>query len=234
MPESPRPSPSPARRAAPRIGASPSASADWPRPRLRLVRSAGREEPRRSASASAGSPGSRRDGARPRRERAPRKSLTMRSSSEWKVTTASRPPGFSSASAAAQAAQKLAELVVDGDSQRLERARRRMGELAPAGRRDARHQIRELQRRDERRRLAVGDDRAGDAARGALLAEMEQNVGDRRLVLFPQNVGGAAALRFPCACRGERRSAAKSRARPRRAASTRRRRRTRTRPPSRG
>ena len=52
--------------------------------------------------------------------------LTIRSSSEWKVTTTRRPPGFRMRSAAMSAARQFAQLVVDVDAQRLERARRRM------------------------------------------------------------------------------------------------------------
>ena len=147
----------------------------------------------------------------------------MRSSSEWKVTTTSRPPGARRALGRFEAAQQLAEFVVDGDAQRLEGARRRMGRFARPRRRDAGDHLGELQRRDIGRRLAVGDDGARDAPRGALLAEMKEDVGDRRFVVFAQDVGGAAARRLPCACRAARRGAARSRARPRRAASRRRR-----------
>ena len=67
---------------------------------LRPARPAGRAEPTKVGAAGAGSPGSRREAARPRPERRAKNCLTMRSSSEWNVTTASRPPGFSSRSAA--------------------------------------------------------------------------------------------------------------------------------------
>ena len=50
----------------------------------------------------------------------------MRSSSEWKATTTSRPPSRSTVSAAASASRQLLELAVDEDAQRLEGARRRM------------------------------------------------------------------------------------------------------------
>ena len=93
----------------------------------------------------------------------------------------------------AKAAHEFAELVVDRDAQRLKGARRGMGELAAPRRRDPRDHPGELQRRGERLCLAVGDDGARDPARGALLAEMKQNVGDRRLVLVAQDVGGRTA-----------------------------------------
>src|SRR6185437_6183907 len=51
----------------------------------------------------AGSPGNKREATRPRPLRRARNCLTMRSSSEWNVTTASRPPGFSARSAAQSA-----------------------------------------------------------------------------------------------------------------------------------
>ena len=50
----------------------------------------------------------------------------MRSSSEWNDTTTSRPPGFSTRSAADQRQMQLVELFVDEDPQRLKRPRRRM------------------------------------------------------------------------------------------------------------
>ncbi len=64
--------------------------------------------------------------------------FTMRSSSEWKVTTTSRPPGFRLRSAAASAAGQLAQLVVHVDAQRLEGPRRRMLRIAARVRRRAR------------------------------------------------------------------------------------------------
>ena len=50
----------------------------------------------------------------------------MRSSSEWKVTTASRPPSVSSRSAGEQALDQFVELGVHRDAERLEAAGRRM------------------------------------------------------------------------------------------------------------
>ena len=157
----------------------------------------------------------------------------MRSSSEWNVTTARRPPGLSSRSAAQSPRRSSPSSSLTAMRKRLEGARRRMGRFAGPRRRDAGDHPGKLQGRGERLRLAVGDDGARDPARGALLAEMKQNVGDRRLVLFAQDVGGRAAASSPCACRGARRSAARSRARPRRAASTKRRCRARRRRPRR-
>ena len=63
-----------------------------------------------------------------------RNCLTIRSSSEWNAITASRPPGRSISSAAGSARLERAELVVDGDPERLEDALGRMA-LAEARRR---------------------------------------------------------------------------------------------------
>ena len=68
-----------------------------------------------------------------------------------------------------------------------------MGEFSTPRRRDPRDHPGEFQRRGERLCLAIGDNGARDSARGSLLAEMKQNVGDRRLVLVAQNVGGRSA-----------------------------------------
>ena len=98
-----------------------------------------------------------------------------------------------SRSASEKPAREFAKLVVDGNAQSLEGARRGMGELAAPRRRDAGDEGGKLQRRCERLRLAVGDDGAGDPPRGALLAEVKQNVGDRRLILLAEDVGGRTA-----------------------------------------
>ena len=42
----------------------------------------------------------------------------------------------------------------------------------------------------------VGDDGAGDAAGGALLAEIKQDVGDRLHVILAQDVGGRTSARL--------------------------------------
>ena len=75
----------------------------------------------------------------------------MRSSSEWKVTTASQPPGASAALGGGEAAGELAELVVDRDAERLEAARRRVRLAGLRPRQQPLDQAGELQRRRERR-----------------------------------------------------------------------------------
>ena len=52
--------------------------------------------------------------------------LTMRSSSEWKETTTSRPPGLSTRFGRGEAVRQLGKLLVHENAQRLEGARRRM------------------------------------------------------------------------------------------------------------
>ena len=102
----------------------------------------------------------------------------MRSSSEWNVTTASRPPGCSTRSAACERAHELAELVVDGDAQRLEGAGRRM-DAAGLGPDEAGDELGELAASSRCGALrAALDDGARDGARAALLAVMEEDVGE--------------------------------------------------------
>ena len=48
-----------------------------------------------------------------------KKRLAIRSSSEWKVTTTSRPPAFNRSSAALKALRQLGELVIDIEAERL-------------------------------------------------------------------------------------------------------------------
>ena len=77
------------------------------RPRARAARPAGARARDRSASARC------------------MNCLTARSSSEWKLMTARRPPGSSTSSAAGQTALELPELIVDEHAQRLKGARGR-------------------------------------------------------------------------------------------------------------
>ena len=78
----------------------------------------------------------------------------MRSSSEWNAITTSRPPGRRQSAATAEEALQLAQLVVDGDAQRLERPRRRVLVVLVARQRA----------RDDRRQLARGLERPRAAA----------------------------------------------------------------------
>jgi hypothetical protein len=76
-----------------------------------------------------------------------------------------------------QTPQQLAEFVVDRDAQGLKDLGRGMRQFPRPRRRHARDHPRELQGRDIRRTRAIGDDGACDPTRGALLAEMVENVG---------------------------------------------------------
>ncbi len=115
----------------------------------------------------------------------------MRSSSEWKVTTASRPPGRSSRSAAASALRQFVQFLVDRDAQRLKRPRGRM-DFADSCRRGAGDDFAPAGRGQNRRLGALGDDGAGDSPRGALLAIKIKDVGERLRLQFIDQIGGAA------------------------------------------
>ncbi len=65
--------------------------------------------------------------------RAAKKRLAMRSSSEWKVTTASLPLGLSRCSAALRPTGELEQLLIEIEAERLEGPRRRvLGLIVPA------------------------------------------------------------------------------------------------------
>ncbi len=91
-----------------------------------------------------------------------------------------------------------AQLVVDGDAQRLEGARRGVDGGAGLGVRGppdgARHDVGQVDGVAHRRAgVAQPDDRARDAARSPLLAELVDRVGDGLLVARGQEVGRALA-----------------------------------------
>ena len=83
--------------------------------------------------------------------------MTIRSSSEWKLITASRPPGRSISTRRRQRRLERAELVVDRDPQRLEDALGGMPVAEPRGRGDRRlDRVDELARPLERLLRAAG------------------------------------------------------------------------------
>ena len=88
---------------------------------------------------------------------------------------------------------QLGQLLVDENPQRLERPRRRM-DLVRLGTDHAADDIRQRLGGDDRRLLAGGDDGARDAARMALLAELEDDVGQIALGCLRHHVGGARPL----------------------------------------
>ena len=119
--------------------------------------------------------------------------MTIRSSSEWKETTARIPPGLQHRLGGGEPVLDLAKLAVHIDPQRLEASRGRI-RLSLARRRH--HPV------DDRGQPAGGGDRflvagaddgAGDAARGALLAVIPQDRRKRLLVQPHHDVGGAVA-----------------------------------------
>ena len=132
------------------------------------------------------------------------------------------PAGLQDALGRMQRAHEFAELVVDGDAQPLEHARRRMNAagLLPDERCD---EIGELPRGLEGLAPPHLDDGAGHGAGAPLLAVMIEDVGEFGLGGFVDEIGRARAASAPCACRAGPRCGTRSRARPGRAASTTRR-----------
>ena len=137
----------------------------------------------------------------------------MRSSSEWKVTTASQPPGASAASAAAspRASSPSSSLTAMRSAWKLRVAACGWPGFGRGSSRSIRPASCSVRRRTARSR-AVGDDGAGDAPRGALLAELEEDVGERRLRQPVHQVGRRWARLAPCACRAARPSGTRTRA----------------------
>ena len=165
-------------------------------------------------------------------ERSCRKRFTMRSSSEWKATTTSRPPSRSTASAAASAC-------ASSSSSRLTKMRsawkvRVAGWMrSPVGPTAAATISASCRGALDRRLGARPLDGAGDASGLPLLAE---HADDRRKLLRRSRrftTAAASAPPRPCACRAARRGGRRSRAPDRRAAWRRRRRRGRRRRPAR-
>jgi hypothetical protein len=82
-----------------------------------------------------------------------------------------------------QGGVELVELVIDGDPDRLERA---LGGVAASEARGRRHggldHLDELECRDDRRALALGDDCSGDLGGEAFLAELAQQSGQPPLI----------------------------------------------------
>ena len=135
------------------------------------------------------------------RERSVRKGLTMRSSSEWKRHHHEPPAGLQHALGGEQRAPR-ARPSSSFTAMRSAWKVRVAGWMSPGF--DAHHagdDVGELARRGDRRLRARGDDGARHGAGVALLAEREDDVGQRGLVEPRDEVGGALALASPCACR---------------------------------
>ena len=93
-----------------------------------------------------------------------------------------------------EALHQLAQFVVDVDSQRLEDARGRMpaGNLLPP--QNSLGQFSQLGRARERFFAAARDDGAGDRAGAALVAQVEEDVGEVRIVFPVDDVGGGGSV----------------------------------------
>ena len=122
----------------------------------------------------------------------------MRSSSEWKVTTTSRPPGFSALLGCKQRLRQFAELVVDEDAQRLEHARGGMDLVLGLARRHDLDQASEIARRLERLFGTTLFDGMRDARRLLLFAEKDEDADEIGNLGAIDDVGGRdAACRHP-------------------------------------
>ena len=104
--------------------------------------------------------------------------LTIRSSSEWKLITTTRPPSRSRFTTSRRNASSPSSSPIHPDAQRLKRARRGVDPLPAARRHRAADDLRQLARRRDRLPAACVDDRARNPPRMALLAELEDDVGE--------------------------------------------------------
>ena len=109
-----------------------------------------------------------------------KKRLTRRSSSEWKVSAAMRPPIFVDAPASSgSASSSWVQLAVDRDPDRLERALGRVAAGEAGGRGDrGGDRVVELEGRRQLLAAAAADDLARDPVREALLAVLAQRARD--------------------------------------------------------
>ena len=183
-----------AHRCARRRAAWPSARADWRAISAssattgRLVSTRKRRRRARSTSGRVARAG------RARRLRAARNVLTMRSSSEWNDDHDQPAAGLEHALGRGKRRGEFAELVVDEDAQRLERARRRMDVAGPRAH-DAGDDVGERARgarsaRSPRARRWRGRRRAHGAPRRG----SQMMVGEIALGRARDDVGGARAL----------------------------------------
>jgi hypothetical protein len=104
------------------------------------------------------------------------------------------PAGLQQRLGAGEAAVELAELVVHGDAQRLEAARRRIDGVALLRAEDAADDSGKLAGAGDRALGAAADDGAGDRSGALLLAIAEEDVGELRLVQLVDQIGRARAL----------------------------------------
>ena len=117
----------------------------------------------------------------------------MRSSSEWKETTDSRPPSRQDALGGEQSRCKLVQFLVHEQPQRLEGARRRM-DRARLAVHDAADDVGERAGGEDRIFLPLGDDGARDRARMPLLAQKENDIGEIAFGNFRDHIRGARSV----------------------------------------
>ena len=124
----------------------------------------------------------------------------MRSSSEWKVTTTSRPPASSSRSAAAEALGQLVELRVEIEAERLKGAGGGVLGLVALAAENAGDDVGKLAGPCDRRLGAARHDGLGDGARPPLLAENVNDIGEfclwRGVLTMSAAVGPSAPMRM--------------------------------------
>ena len=120
--------------------------------------------------------------------------LTRRSSSEWKLMIAARPPGASSSGIAASVGVELPELVVDRDPQRLKDPSGRVDRSMPrpAGNAPS-HQLGKLAGGLDRPPLAVFHDPAGNPPAEPFLPQFKEQLGQFGLSHLIDQVGRARA-----------------------------------------
>ncbi len=122
------------------------------------------------------------------------KRLTMRSSSEWKLTTTSRPPGFRMRSAANSARASSTQLVIDEDAQCLEHTRGGMDLVAGLAADMRFDGVGKVERALERPLLPPRFDHAGDAAGMPLFAEKIEDARQIARLETVDDIGGRQAL----------------------------------------
>jgi len=127
-------------------------------------------------------------------DRSEKNFLTIRSSSEWKVTTTNRPPGFSARSAAKRRLSELAEFIIDKNSKRLEHPGRRMDLVLGLARRHDLDQPGKIARRAEGIARAPLFDGPGNTAGLFLLSQESEDANEIGDLCAVNDVGGGHSL----------------------------------------
>ena len=124
--------------------------------------------------------------------RAAKKRLAMRSSSEWKVTTASLPLGLSRCSAALMPRASSSKLLIEIKTERLKGPRRRVFGIVMPAAKHAGDDVGKLAGARDRLFRPAGSNGAGDGAGALLLAERGDDGGK---VAFGERVDEVACGR---------------------------------------